>query len=175
MDTNHYSRDSPSESVHTTPSESVIVLKKGCNKTWKHMGEDYMAPVGKDVYFHRSGVVKKIAEDKSGWKWYVVMESNWTTFTIHHLKERPWWLEEGKYYDAGQGEGIYLGQVADLSKKGSPSHIHIGQRSCRYDGSKVATAGALPACDHKKENDGYPKAPEKFKAPDRDLFHFGNN
>lgn len=138
-------------------------------QVYKHTGHDTSGnKVGQKVYFRRSGVVKSIHLDSKGWGYIVVFESNSTSFNIIHLKDVA--VKVGKSYKVTDNKGIYVGKVADLSKKGAVPHIHVSQASTSFDKKKEPWfwAGGLPQCN----GNNLPAFPWKYVPPDNDLVRF---
>lgn len=139
-----------------------------CGKIYKHTGHDTSGnKVGQKVYFRRSGVVKSIHKDSTGWGYIVVFESDWTSFNIIHLKDVA--VEVGKYYQVKDNRGIYVGKISDLSGKNVAPHIHVSQMSTTFNKSTEPWywAGGLPSC--RCGYKGYPQFPWKYVPPDGDL------
>ncbi len=140
------------------PSESCAV----CGKPFRHTGLDIAGREGDRVLFRRHMRFFASGYDTTGWKGYVLAGRHANTFTvlIFHLDNIPVFAK---------GEDLYgktIGTVANLERRKTSPHLHLGYRKAPYTGtSLLPIVGALPDCPH--EAKVLPEFPEHFLDPSR--------
>lgn len=134
---------------------------------YKHVGTDIGAKAGTGVYVASNLYYVTRHEYSDGWRWGVVAKTadGKATYLFLHLDNVP------KFKSGEALSGKKIGTIADLSKKGVSSHLHLGYRAAPYDAS-LTLKGALPPkqCTDGRKN--LPSYPEAFKSPSTSVVKF---
>lgn len=104
----------------------------------KHLGTDYAAPAGTNVYAIADGTIKRMNGFTGVGDYYVVVESGvnekWTTLYGHLNKPLAWPLFGIGNLDMNKPikKGELIGTIFDFRTGGDIPHLHLGIRLSEY-------------------------------------------
>lgn len=163
-----------------TVGSQCKVLKQVGSKTslvkllwFRHTGNDLIYPAGSEVKVNSTLYYDRTVRDSTGWMDHVVActaldakgKCKTDAATAHydflHLVAATG-LKQGQSL-----KGVVIGKLADLSAKGTASHLHLSKRNGPFDLDLVLKGSLPPAeCNDAASRLQRPSYPENFVDPD---------
>ena len=142
---------------------------------FKHTGVDISATKGHEVTVNAQLYHYNSYLDTNGWRYHVIActavesgkcktDKDTAYYDFLHLEANP------KLVPGQSLKGVVIGTIADLSKKGAGSHLHLARRNGPFDLS-TTMRGALPPseCNDVPSRLGRPPFQENFVPPDQSV------